>query len=431
MSQPIEKKDKLEKLCKDGVIVTFETIGTVHQCALFEGEGEDETDSSEAPPTASLQWEVLGYGIPVIIANENGVVLCLADIESGDKLCEFSISSSSQYVALDNHFHIITERSGCYGISYANDAVSKKILVYLKRVISCISVGEEEEEEPTAKQRRFEADATDTGTEEVDGPFNRRKSLKRPRKELVISEPQDYQHISHIGVDSSITQLMMWSGTLQDKQRSATSGSISIPMYNCKEYDTISTTSFEESRPPPPPGPPPPPAPPPPSILPPPAKIVLPKKRSALTSPASDLMSSLADEIKKGVVLRPVGSDKSSMGSETSQKSTDSLLEELKKGVVLRTVVSGKVMTLPAPPRRNRSEKLLFEISTFRRNKLRHVSANMTDFPAVEPDEKSLESVMKRGLASMLKKMSDVGVRNIGHVSEGNDAFDGLFSSDE
>ena len=131
------------------------------------------------------------------------------------------------------------------------------------------------------------------------------------------------------------------------------------------------------------------------------------------------------------------GGSKSSLESSASRSSFDSLQEELKQGVVLRTVRSEMSMTLPAPPRRNPSEQLLFEISTFRRKKLRHVpSKNMTDSPETAPppppDPKSMESVMKRGLENMLGKLSSLDMPHVGSVScEGEDTFDGVFSSVE
>lgn len=436
MSEPAEEQvtAAVQKLCREGLVVTFETIGTIHQCALFEGE-EDETDSSETTPSASLQWEVLDYGIPVIITNENGVVLCLADIETGNKLCEFPITSLSQYVVIDSHFHVITEPSGCYGISFADSAIGGKIMVYLKRVVACTYNTESDQgDEPIE-----EVDGEES-FDEIDGPFHRRQSTKKAKRpHLDISEPQNFQHLSHVGLDASIGQLsefMCWTDTLKGRNRlsrlSSMSSSVSIPMYNCKEVETVSTASFvqvmEEAPPPPATAPPssaapPPPAPPPPAIAPPPAKIVLKKKHNINSPPnAGKLMSSIAEELKKGVVLRPVGGDRSSLGSSTSQKSFDSLQQELKQGVVLRSMKNQKVMTLPMPPRRNKSEKLMFEISTFRRKKLRHVSSSdsgsMTDSPSVvAPSDNSLESVMKRGLESMKKKLSVLNIPNVRSVT--------------
>ena len=430
---------------KVGFVVKFETVVTLHQCALFEG--EEETDSGgdgDGQPSASFYWEVLQYGMPVIIANSNGVAFCLADIESGDKICEFPVWSSSQYVTVDGHFHIIAEPSGCYGISFDDSAIGKKVLVLLKRAVSYPSFkGGEEGVEPSAKQRRIEDDSADGSDDEVDGPFGKRR-LKKKRS-IDISEPKGFEHLSHVGVDASISQLtqaMSWTDTLKRRHRRTWAGGdcpIEIPVYNCKEIDTVSTTSFVEVKaippPGPPPGPPPPPAPPPPAVAPPPAKVVIKKKHSTTSSTGgNDLMSSLANELKKGVVLKPVGADRSSISSQSSsRKSFDSLQEELKSGVVLKSLGnSSKVMTLPPPPRRNQSEKLLFEISTFRRTKLRHIASatNMTDFPSA--NDKSLESVMKRGFDTMMKKLSGLDISNVVSVSkEGNDNFNILFPTAE
>lgn len=433
MTEPAGNPRKVQALCESGGLqVTFETVATLYQCALFE-EDTQGTDS----PSGTLHWEVLQYGIPVVLANKNGVVLCLADIESGDKVCEFRITASSQYVMLDSHFHVLAVSCGCFGISFHDGAAGEKLLALLKRVIPCIS----EELEPSPKRRiegegdrvqeedgDDEEDGDNVDGDDVDGMFHRRKSKEKSlmKARLEISDPRDFQHLSHVGADTAISDLtksMNWTDTLKRKERIVSKVfSSDIPMYG-REVDTVSTSSFlefEAGQPAPPP------APPPPALIAPPAKVVLKKKGSSTAMPGSvDLQSLLAEELKRGVVLRPVGtgSDKSSLSSNNS---FDSLQEELKKGVVLRSAKTNGVMTLPMPPRRNQSEHLLFEIKTFRRKKLHHVSktsANTTDFS----DDQSLESVMKRSLTSMFKKMSDMGISNVGTVSgNGEDSFDGL-----
>lgn len=403
----------VQELREGCALVTFETIGTLHQCSLFEE--KDETDLGEAL-SATLQWEVLEYGLPVVIANENGVVLCLADIESGDKLCEFTITSSSKYIATDKDFHVIATSSGCYGISFKDGAVGEKIMVLLNRVLP--SVKTEENHEPIGE------DKNDGGGDEVDGLFHSRWGKRKAPIE--ISDPENFQHLTHIGAQTSISQFtysLNWTDTLKRKERIVSQVfSSSIPMYNYKEVDTISTTSFVEAHaagippPPPPPAPPPPP-----SVAPPPAKIVFKKKTSSTSvSDSKQLMSSLADELKKGVVLRPVS------GDETSQKSYNSVQEELKSGFTLRSTQTNRALTLPMRPRRNENEKLLFEIKTFRRKKLHHISkSDMTDFPT---DEKSLESVLKKGLSSMSEKLCVLGITNVASVNRnGEGDFDGLF----
>ena len=515
----------VQDLCKNGGLqVTFETLATLHQCALFEGEDDGTGDSA----SASLHWEVLHYGIPVVVASEDSVILCLADLESGDPICQFSISSSSQYVATESHFHVLAVSSGCFGISFADSAAGEKLLAVLKRVVPSVKTADTEEDddsEPAPKQR-IVAD----GVEEDGGIFHKKKHQEKPR--LEISEPTHFQHLSHVGEDTMISELtkaMSWTDTLKRKSTIGEAHPSDIPMYNCKDVDTVSTTSFVQPPPTPPPGPAPPPAPgpPPPAAPPPPvvkapaAKVVL-KKKSATTQPegSSNLMSSLADalkngvvlrpvgsdrssissessqrsygslqeelkngvvlrpvgsdrssissessqrsygslqeelkngvvlrpvgsdrssissessqrsydslqeELKNGVVLRPVGSDRSSISSESSQRSYDSLQEELKNGVVLKSTRNGAAMTLPMPPGRSQSDSLLFEIKTFRRNKLKHAST-----VSFCPDENSLESVMKRGLASMFKRMEVMKITNVGTVDrKGEDNLNGLFT---
>lgn len=263
MTEPSGNQRKVQTLCESGGLqVTFETIATLHQCALFE-EDTDGTDS----PSASLHWEVLQYGIPVVIANENGVVLCLADLETGDKVCEFQVTTSSQYVMLDSHFHVLAVSCGFFGISFHDGAAAEKLMTLLKRVVPCVS----EDVSPSPKQRRVEDEATEGDRVEMDGDmtdglFHRRKSREKSPMKVrpMISDPKDFQHLSHVGPDAAIADLtksMNWTDTLKRKERIVSKIFPSdVPLYG-REVDTVSTSSFEAAPPgPPPPAPPPPPA---------------------------------------------------------------------------------------------------------------------------------------------------------------------------
>lgn len=415
----------VHKLCNEGgLLVAFETIGTLHQCSHLELEAV----SDEEALSTILQWEVVGYGIPVIMANKNGVSLCLADVESGDKLCGFTISSASQYTVIKDDFHIFTKPSGCFGIGFSHSTVAQRIFAILKCTVACACLASVEEEdaeevegiEPPPKRRHTdECGDEDVGEDQVDTVFH-----KKEKKKVVISEPNDFQHLTHIGKDTSIiqlTQALSWTETLKRKEK-IVGQVISIPRSN-----TELSSSPEEAKMQPPPPPPPPPA-----VIPPPAKIEFKKKKDSSMSSngsAKDLATSLAEEIKRGVVLRPV-SDMSSCSSQSSGRSFNSLQEELKGGVVLKSMMTNRTMTLPTPPRRRENEKLLFEIKTFRQKNLRNIS--MTDFPSTRApsNENSLELVLKRSLTAMFKKVSDTTeIINVGSVDRnGQDTFNGLFS---
>lgn len=439
--QPAE--DAVQKLCNEGgLLVAFETIGTLYQCVY----AEQNTVFDEALSTL-LQWEVVGYGVPVMMANKNGVALCLADVESGDKLCSFTISEASQYTVIVDDFHIFTKPSGCFGIAFSDSIVAGKVFEALKRTVPCTRLAAAEDEEveedegiePSPKRKHIDegdnesVEEVDQGEDDVDGTIRKKK-----KKHLEISEPQDFQHLSHIGDDASIFQLtkvLSWTDTLRRKER-IVNQVISIPSFarGERESNTELSTSFEEGKiPPPPTAAPAPPPPPPPAVVPPPAKLVLKKKKdSSMASNDSnkDLAASLADEIKRGVVLRPVNSDRTSCGSQSSGKSFSSLQEELKEGVVLKSVKNNRTMMLPKPPTMKQTDQLMFEIKTFRRNKLRDIS--MTDFPCTRApppeDENSLEVILKRSLAAMFRKVSDAtDITNVGTVnSKGEDTFDGV-----
>ncbi len=435
MAELKESEDPVLKLCNEGgLAVGFETVCTLHQCTYSDGEEELGEENSVDPNI--LQWEVIGHGIPAVVVNKNGVALCLADIESGDKLCSFTISTASQYTVYSEEFHIFTKPSGCFGLEFSNSSVAKVLFACLKRTITPTrdvpveneNVEENEGIEPAPKRLCAESDddEEDLGEDQPDG-IVRRSTTKKRKRQVEISEPQDFHHVAHVGVEASIlelTQTLSWKGTLE-KQERISSHVISIP----------NSTKNEEAAnapPPPPVAALPPPPPPPPAVAPPPPKIEFKKKKdSASVANKPDPKSSLIDEIKKGVLLRPVNDDSSSCGSHESVKTTySSIQEELKYGFVLKT--RSRTMTLPMPPKKKESQKLMFEIKTFRRTRLRDIS--MTDFPAraAPPADDSLESILKKRLDAMRNKISDSGeFSNTGIVdNNGEDTFDGNFFSD-
>ena len=422
----------VHKLCNEvGLLVAFETIGTLFQCAHL----EQEAVCGEEALSSLLQWEVVGYGIPAIMANKNGVALCLADVDSGSKLCSFTISVMSHYTVIEDDFHIFTKPSGCYGIAFSNSIVAGKIFAILKHTVACTCLADieedaEEEEgiEPRPKRKRTNESDEDMGEDQVDANF------KKPNKNLLsISEPKDFHHLSHADKDTSIlqlTQVLSWTETLKHKEH-IVSQVISIPSCTNK-FNAELSSSFEEGKIPSlPTAAPPPPPPPPPAVIPPPPKLELKKKKDmSFSSNGKDLATSLADEIKRGVVLRPVSDDQTSRGSKSSGRSLSNLQGELMNGVVLKSVMNNHTMTLPMPPRTRKSDKLLFEIRTFRRKKLRNIST--TEFPSSHApfDDDSLEVILKRGLSTMFKKISGSTENlNMGSVdSKGEDTFNGLFS---
>jgi len=451
--------DDVRKLRESGLAVVFETVGTLLQCTYSGEEDLNERDNI-------LQWTEIGHGIPVVVANENGVALCLADFGTGDKLCSFTITEASQYTVIQEDFHIFTKPSGCFGLVLTNDSVANKLFVYLKRIVLSSSTapevgkGNEEENEgiePACKRLcadteddydEDDKDDVDGGEDDTDGIAGMASMRKKKKKKSTeISNPQDFKHVSHVGLNASVLELshiLSWKGTLNNKER-ISSQVISIPNSSRNEPGTEESSSFEEVAkvssaptpevPAPPPVVAPPPPPPPPAVAPPPPKVQLKKKAdssAASNGGGSDAKSSLIDEIKKGVTLRRVGGDGSNCGSQDGKKTTyNSIQDELKSGVVLKT--RSHTMTLPMPPKKRDSDQLMFDIRTFRKKKLRDIS--MTDFPArtaAPPDENSLESILKKRLDAMFHKISDSGeFSNTGTVNnQGEDTFDGVLFSD-
>ncbi len=257
------------------------------------------------------------------------------------------------------------------------------------------------------------------GTDDVDSPgiFRRhtlrRKSRSRSNSPLTISTPSNFLHVSHVDESSSVGELTKSMASNVGEPVSMSSEPRRSQAH--RESGTESTLSFsgvcevgsEESAvpPPPPAGPPPPPPPAGPPPPPPPTCEALLKRMGAKPLPGM----SLQDELRKGVTL------KSTSPSSSSSDVAGSIAEELKRGIVLRPVGSSS-KTLPRPPPRKDRGKLVFEINTFRRNTLRHVETkNMTDYQTEDPN--SLESVLRSSLEKMRSRLN---MRNFSRVAAVN-----------
>ncbi|XP_064382080.1 actin nucleation-promoting factor WASL-like [Halichondria panicea] len=427
------RQDIISKLCNsdEGLVVLFKTIATVYQ--HNPKQNNDETDGQ----TPDADWTVVGYGIPTVLATKSKVTLCISDFDENLPGHEITISSTTQLVQTSEYFTVIGIHNGTYfGLSFSDEAIAGKITSLISLVVPNLLTPKpdegsipkriklsqssiEGESDPNGDNEWVMIEQEDAktdagGTEDVDSPgiFRRntlrRKSGSRSNSPLTISEPSNFRHISHVGDDTSVVQLSK-SMTASVGQDSVGMSSEPRPPPTHRESGTESTFSFGEvlepgpdssAVPPPPPiAPPPPPPPPPPSAM-----DTL-KKMGAQPLPGM----SLQDELLKGVAL------KSSAAPGSSSGNASSIAEELKRGIFLRPVGSSS-KTLPKPPSTKNKGQLLFEINTFRRNTLRHVETkNMTDFQADDPD--SLQSVLR---CSLEKMRSRLNMRNFSKVADVN-----------
>lgn len=431
------RQNIVSKLCNkdEGLAVVFETVATIYK--HNPSNSNDETDG-QAPDE---NWEMFGYGIPSILATESELTLTISDFDQDLPEHEITITSTTQLVQISEYFTVIGVHDVTYfGLCFSDEAVAKKITSLISLVVSNFPNTEtgsgnaakrmklssssiEGESDPNGDndwvmidKEDSDVDATTNdvdGTEDVDSPgiFRRntlrRKSRSRSHSPLTISTPSNFLHVSHVSEDSPVSELTKSMATnvgegvsvLRQRQRSQAH----------RESGTESTLSFsgvyeagsEGSAVPPPP--PPPVAPPPPP--PPPTRDALLKKMGARPLPGM----SLQDELRKGVTL------KSKSPSSSSSSIANSITEELKRGIVLRPVGSSS-RTLPKPPSRKNSGQLLLEINTFKRHTLRHVETkNMTDYQTEDPN--CLQSVLR---ASLEKMRSRLNMRNFSRVAAVN-----------
>ena len=456
----IDRQEIVLNLCSkdEGLAILCETVATLYQCdqASTNGSGEvDQGSESVDGVEPGENWKPVCYGIPGIIAGKSGVVICLYDFDAEVPAQEFTINAASQYTPLSEHFSVIgVDNNTYYGMRFADIAVAEKIQAVINQVFPSSTLTNVEAVEtsvPAAKRMKLSSSSADgesdprgddewvviehkdvsdlsgdqeiDGTDAIDAPgiFSRlstRKKSQDKRGPMVISEPKDFRHISHVGLDTSVGQLT--------KSMTASVGeSVSIPsepkpIPSQGESGTELSSSFTEvyasgpggkeaAVPPPPPVAPPPP--------PPPVQLG--------TLKPSSVGMSVQEELLKGVTLR--ASKTSAAGGGVA----GSIAEELKRGIVLRPVGTlGK--QLPKPPPLINHGTLLFEINTFKRNKLRHVETkakNMTDFQDNDPN--SLQTLLRAGLEKMKGKLSMRNYSRIVSISgDGNEAgfedeFDG------
>lgn len=430
------RQNILSKLCNkdEGLAVVFETVATIYK--HNPSNSGDETDG-EAPDN---NWEMIGYGIPSIVATESKLILTISSFEqdsnSGLPDHEITITSTTQLVQINECFTVIGMHiASCFGLYFSDEAVAKKISSLIFLIVSNLPITEsvngnaakrlkmsissiEGESDPSGDNEWVMIDQEDKdddvdGNDSVDSPgiFHRhtlrRKSRSRSNSPLTISTPSNFLHVSHVSNNSSV-------GELTKSMAAKIGEGVSVsdkPQHSQahRESGTESTLSFsgvyepgsEDNAVPPPP--PPPVAPPPPP--PPPANNTLIKRMGAQPLPGM----SLQDELSKGITL------KSRCPLSSSSNIAGSIAEELKRGIVLRPVGSSS-RTLPRPPGHKNQGQFLLEINTFKRNTLRHVETkNMTDYQIEDPN--CLQSVLR---ASLEKMRSRLNMRNFSRVAAVN-----------
>lgn len=442
-TQQADRQQIIKKLCSQGFGLTFETAVTLYKCELLSpteeeqapGANGSEASAASATTTEPQQWQTVDYGIPAVAVESGSLEFRIYHVNSGEMLRRFSLSEDSCYSELSGHFHAFidctslqdADKACCFGINTPDEAVAKKILAAINRIIPHASHSLSELGVPPPKRGKFENEGgidddwviikpedvleaqdesvvmDDGGSDDNEtdsalvrlrpGMKRRRKSQEKKTRSLIISEPKEFRHIAHVGQDTSVSNMTkaMSTDISQSQDISSMGGSL--------EPGTEETTSFyevpREELPAvvPPPAPPAPVPPPPPPVVKPPAPIVIGKKRSSGTG---------------------------TLKQSQSQNPTISLDEILRTRGTLRPIGGQKVV--PEPPPKPDRTKLVSEINTFDRNTLKHIEHKKNQDSTDLDDPNCLQSILRAGLEKMREKLS-TDFSNLGIVDSKGDEY--------
>ena len=428
----IDRQQVLDRLCSldGGFGVVCATVATLYQFQPTESTAES-AESNQTEAATQTQWKVIGYGIPAVVAEKGSLVLSLGDLESGTDVHQlFALQSTSQYTALDEHFHVFlvhprdSDEVQCYGLGFSDVAVAKKILYAVKQLIPCTDSEADKMVPPPSKRSELAKGEDDDwvvieredipvltgdsgGTDATDSALwssiRRKKSQNEPEA-MEIGKPTDFKHIAHVGKDTPIGKFTrVISGDVSESTASTEPIAIKKPEESGTEISSSFEAKSEAAALPPPP------APPPPQIAPPPPAFTLPRsknkpnpKKQMNAKPAPTFGISLEEVLIKSATLRPVGN---------------------------------RSKTLPRPPPKPERTRLVYEIHTFTRTTLRHVSPKSKDSTDSHDEPLSIQSLLKAGLEKMKNKLQNMTV--VGNInSEGEeegfeDEFDGALFVEE
>ena len=403
-----EREQAIGRLCQEGgVVVVCETVVT-----LLENDQEEQ------------KWTVVEYGIPAVVRSKGNVMICIADVESGETVREITVDSGSRYQIREDHFHVLVPSEGsnqqCYGFSFVDVSVAKKVFSAVKQLARFSGPGTTEDgSEPTSSKRQkldADGDSSDDGLggewvvidtppksrerspggggvaetenqpaagEGVDSPFGFGRKRKKETRVMEISAPKDFRHIAHVGSESSIgvlTSVITGQGSQEPgspgKKTESESSSKTTKSGGLTESGTKRSSSFEELEP---------------------AEV-------SSTTPTPK--------------LPPVPSPtRKRLPSETR------IPPEPKIG-----------LHLPEPPPLSDHEALLVEITTFDRTKLRRITAEEIAKTKNMPDSQersvTLNSLLRSGLDKMRSKLqltwqlSRMGSISSNGEEDGFDEFD-------
>ena len=262
---PTDRKQYLATLYKNGgFVLACETVVTLHKI-----------NTSEDGP----KWDIIDYGILAVVSKEAELSLLVGDLDSGELVHEFTLTSASKYAIQKPHFHsfVVSDGSVC-GLSFADVEVAKKISKVLRQLLPK-SEDSEVVDVPHPKRQKLDDNYSDwviinsedvpavtganeasigkiegdreTGVDETDLGLFGKKEKKREFKIDDISGPSYFRHMTHVGVHPPVMVVSQieYASTTQEGEGEQGAGRTGTFERGTKRSSSFMEFSASESQP--------------------------------------------------------------------------------------------------------------------------------------------------------------------------------------
>ena len=420
---------------KGGFVLSCKTVVTLHrvQIAAVAQDGKKDDEKEEQQKEEERGWEMVGGGILSILSQRDKLCLLLSDPASGEVTQEFKLGTSTcTYASLSSHFHSFVATNGdenqdrvVHGMSFADINVAVKVLRIIRRLSSSVDdgvggasvvAGDNTDGGPPATKRvkldgqdkysewvvinredvpaiseSNEAEARGVmetgGVEETDfSLFSKKKEDKMDFKIDDISGPSYFRHLTQTSnqpVSSAPNPAPSSTGAAQPEESGEAGGEVQKR-----------TGTFERGT-----------------------------KRSSSFMEFETLEEKQHQQLVPIPVTPPIAPSHSFISSSSGDLTTSTSFA---------SSFSGSSVELPPPPPHDSShETLVYQINTFDRKNLHHVTPEEMAAGGMGEKESGLGSILRGGFEKMMPRlMEKFGVAAFVSLSpegdeEWSDDFDG------
>ena len=395
---------------RGGFVLSCKTVVTLHTVQLGATGKEEKEEGGEG-----RGWEMVGGGILSIVSQKDNLSLVFSDPQSGEVTQEFKLGvSACSYASLSNHFHSFVAANGndeenkvIHGMGFADVDVASKVFRVVRRLLAsdkvggatAVAGGNDNTSLPATKRVKLdEADKYSEwvviNEEDVPGPSDAKEAAEGGKMETDGGiEETDFSLFPKKKDDKNEFKIDEISGPSYFRHLTQTSG---------EPQTEVASTSEEEVQ-----------------------------KRSGTfergTKRSSSFMEfSSLEEQQPPLVPIPVSPPIAPSQSFSSSS------EILTTSSSFASSFSGSSIELPPPPPHDSSqESMIFQINTFDRKELHHVTAEEMGAGGMGEKESGLGSLLRGGFERMLLKLkAQFGDSEFASLSsegeeEGFDNFDG------